>query len=93
MAEHIHIWVVYADEQGVIERDLSLPRGTTAGQALRQARLERERPQLSVGEGDLGVFGRRVTPGHVLHDGDRVEVYRPLKLDPMQARRQRAARR
>lgn len=92
MAEHIDISVVYADERGILERHLEVPRGTTAGQALRQAQLQRERPGLTVGEGDLGVFGRRVSPGHVLRAGDRVEVYRPLTIDPMQARRQRAAR-
>ena len=38
----------------------------------------------------LGVFGERVDDSYCLRPGDRVEIYRPLKLDPMTARRQRA---
>lgn len=40
-----------------------------------------------------GIFGRRVTMDTRLADGDRVEIYRPLKLDPKEARRARARRR
>ena len=36
------------------------------------------------------VFGERVAPDAVLHDGDRVELLRPLLVDPKEARRRRA---
>jgi putative ubiquitin-RnfH superfamily antitoxin RatB of RatAB toxin-antitoxin module len=39
-----------------------------------------------------GIFGKRVTMDTRLADGDRVEIYRPLKLDPKEARRRRARR-
>lgn len=38
-----------------------------------------------------GIFGRVAAPGTRLSDGDRVEIYRPLVLDPKEARRRRAA--
>lgn len=38
----------------------------------------------------VGIFGRRATPDDLLADGDRVEVYRPLRADPKEARRRRA---
>lgn len=38
-----------------------------------------------------GVFGRVAAPDTPLRDGDRVEIYRPLALDPKEARRRRAA--
>lgn len=38
------------------------------------------------------VHGERATPARVLHDGDRVELLRPLQADPKDARRRRAAR-
>ncbi len=38
----------------------------------------------------VGIFGRRVAPDDPLADGDRVEVYRPLRADPKEARRRRA---
>jgi putative ubiquitin-RnfH superfamily antitoxin RatB of RatAB toxin-antitoxin module len=38
----------------------------------------------------VGIFGRRAAPEDRLADGDRVEVYRPLRADPKEARRRRA---
>lgn len=38
----------------------------------------------------FGIFGKRAALGHRLADGDRVEVYRPLEVDPKEARRKRA---
>ena len=48
--------------------------------ALRDARL------------GFAVFGRRVEPADVLSEGDRIEVLRPLEIDPKEARRLRALR-
>jgi len=38
----------------------------------------------------LGIFGQRVSADHLLTAGDRVEIYRPLLIDPKESRRQRA---
>jgi putative ubiquitin-RnfH superfamily antitoxin RatB of RatAB toxin-antitoxin module len=38
----------------------------------------------------VGIFGKRVQLDHRLSEGDRVEIYRPLAMDPKDARRQRA---
>lgn len=40
----------------------------------------------------LGIFGKKVPPGTPVRDGDRVEVYRPLRADPKSARRAKASR-
>jgi putative ubiquitin-RnfH superfamily antitoxin RatB of RatAB toxin-antitoxin module len=37
----------------------------------------------------LGIWGRKVGLSHVLRNQDRVEVYRPLRVDPKVARRER----
>jgi sulfur carrier protein len=44
---------------------------------------------LEVGACSLGVWNKPVTLDTVLHDLDRIEVYRPLKVDPKVARRER----
>jgi putative ubiquitin-RnfH superfamily antitoxin RatB of RatAB toxin-antitoxin module len=36
-----------------------------------------------------GIWGRKVPLSHVLKDGDRLEIYRPLRVDPKLARKQR----
>jgi hypothetical protein len=38
----------------------------------------------------IGIWGRACAPGTLLADGDRVEIYRPLTMDPNEARRLRA---
>ncbi|MDE2400975.1 MAG: RnfH family protein [Burkholderiales bacterium] len=73
---------------------LIVPVGTSLQQALLTSGLFDRVAGLSVGairSGDLavGVWGRRSTLGHILHEGDRVEVYRALKVDPKEARRLR----
>lgn len=85
----IHVEVVYAGTQ-VIRRALVLPSGTTALQAVEAADVIALLPKGAFDPQRLGVFAQRVGPQHVLHDGDRVEIYRPLALDPMQSRRRRA---
>jgi putative ubiquitin-RnfH superfamily antitoxin RatB of RatAB toxin-antitoxin module len=40
----------------------------------------------------LAVFGVAATAATTLHEGDRIELLRPLQLDPKQARRLRAER-
>lgn len=44
------------------------------------------------GATDVGIWGKKVALTRVLCEGDRVEVYRPLRVDPKVARRERFAR-
>ena len=90
MAE-IGIEVAYAGPEGQAVLTLSVPAGSTAWQAAQSAV-----PSLPAGvvpdPSRIGIFTRKVTPDRVLEEGDRVEIYRPLVLDPMEARRRRALR-
>ena len=74
---------------------LEVPQGTTASEAVLKADLPGLFPEVApevFGHATLGVFGKALkTPSqHVLCDGERVEVYRPLKIDPKAARLARA---
>ncbi|MCM2311938.1 MAG: RnfH family protein [Steroidobacteraceae bacterium] len=82
--------VVYAlpDHQRVVR--VPLRQGLTAIEAVREADLAAEFPELAAGDPVLGIYGRRVEGTQVLCDGDRVEIYRPLRFDPREARRQAA---
>ncbi|MDW5376137.1 RnfH family protein [Halomonas sp. HP20-15] len=76
---------------------LRVAAGTTAREAVRKADLARffpELPESTFTQAALGIFGKtlREPQAHILQPGDRVEVYRPLLIDPKQARRQRADR-
>jgi putative ubiquitin-RnfH superfamily antitoxin RatB of RatAB toxin-antitoxin module len=85
----IVVEVVYAGETH-ISRKLRLPAGSTALQAVEASGLAELVPAGAFDPQRLGIFARRVSPDQVLRSGDRVEIYRPLLLDPMTARRQRA---
>ncbi|MBC7918899.1 MAG: RnfH family protein [Rhodoferax sp.] len=89
----IHVEVVYAGAHRSVQRvALELPAGSTAEQALQRSNLVSNltTPQRLMLE--VGVWGRKVAAGHVLRDRDRVELYRPLTVDPKVARRERFAR-
>ena len=86
----IAVEVVYATAHQQLLRRLNLPIGSTVIQAVEQSGLLQAMPETDFDPSRLGVFSRRVTPDHLLQDGDRVEIYRPLTLDPKDARRRRA---
>ena len=64
---------------------LELPAGATLRDALKSCGFEVDLEKQAV-----GVFGKRGRLDHPLAEGDRVEIYRPLALDPKEARRRRA---
>ncbi len=73
---------------------LRLPAGSTLAVALHEAGVWQwpgmPRPDQAAEQGwSVGVWGRKEALSHVLRDGDRVEVVRPLKVDPKEARRVR----
>lgn len=74
------------------ERELQVTEGCTAGMAVQQSGMLQDIPQAVVDSLSLGVWGRRVAGNHVLRPGDRVELYRPLLVDPKVARRERFAK-
>jgi putative ubiquitin-RnfH superfamily antitoxin RatB of RatAB toxin-antitoxin module len=82
------IEVVFARAEAADSVTVSLSPGATVRDAVLASGL-------LGGETDLekkafGVFGKRAALDHRLADGDRVEIYRPLAMDPKEARRRRA---
>ena len=62
--------------------------GTTLAQAVLASGLL-QRHALDLQALQLGIWGRLKEPGTVLRERDRIEIYRPLLVDPKEARRQR----
>jgi len=86
----ITVEVVCATAARQLLHRLTLPAGSTVIQAVEQSGILQAMPEVDFDVSRLGVFSRRVAPDDVLQDGDRVEIYRPLTLDPKDARRRRA---
>lgn len=76
-----------------VEVDVWVRPGATAQEALVASGLLERFAGAGLGRQAVGVWGRPCAPDTRLRPGDRVELYRPLALDPMEARRLRAARR
>lgn len=76
----------------VRELVVNLPPGTTVAQALTQSGFLAPYPDLDVSKADVGIWGRKAGLQTVLSADDRVEIYRPLTVDPKVARRERFAR-
>ncbi len=92
-AASIAITVVFsAASRSVHETVLNVPNGCLAADALVLAAPQWGINATQLQALDLGVWGKRVPAQHVLRDGDRLEIYRALTVDPKVARRERFVR-
>lgn len=84
--------VAYArpDKQEIVP--VKVPEGATAMEAVRLSGIVAIFPEIDAEAIDMGVFGKSIKSpaSHQLREGDRVELYRPLQIDPKQARLNRA---
>ncbi|MCB1777973.1 MAG: RnfH family protein [Candidatus Competibacteraceae bacterium] len=87
----IRVEVAYAqpDRQLIIPVDVS--EGATLEQAIIQARIQEQFPEIALQTAKIGVFGKLSKPSAIARAGDRIEIYRPLLADPKEVRKKRAA--
>ncbi len=72
------------------EWTIEIAEPATAHDAIRSSGLAERFPEIDVEASAIGIWGRACGPDALLKDGDRVELYRPLAMDPNEARRLRA---
>ncbi len=88
----LSVTVVYAPAaREVQEVSLELPAPSTVLQALQRSGLLASYPEIDHLHTAVGVWGRKAPWDQLVRDNDRVEVYRPLRVDPKVARRERFA--
>lgn len=92
MTEEISVEVVFAAPEGQLLERVILSAGATVGDAIRRSGIQARFPERDLDALDTGIWGRVAARQQVLCDGDRVELYRPLQVDPRDARRQLAAK-
>lgn len=91
-SESIRVSVLYAlpDRQSIV--NLRVPQGTCVQVAVELSGLLRRFPEAAANPLNYAIFSRLVPGADVLREGDRVEILRPLLIDPKENRRQAAAR-
>ena len=92
MPEEILVEVVYAlpEEQVIIS--IKVPTKFNVKQAIEKSGIQIKFPSIDLSKNKVGIFGKKTTLDHVLKNRDRIEIYRPLILDPKEMRRKRAAK-
>lgn len=85
----VKVELVYIPAEGeAVHLHLSLEAGATVAKALEVSGLFVTNPETR--DMRVGIFAKQVSLDKLLKSGDRIEVYRPLTLDPMEKRRAKA---
>ena len=92
MAASKNITVAYAKPEEQVEIDVSVASHANVAIAIRSSGVLQLFSELKLESLSVGIHGKRAALDTPLSPGDRVEIYRPLEIDPMEARRQRARR-
>ncbi|EKD74836.1 MAG: hypothetical protein ACD_44C00319G0001 [uncultured bacterium] len=89
MEKKIQIEIVYAlaDKQTLLTLEVSPT--STAKQALEDSGILKIHPEICLDKSPIGIFGKKIKLSDLLKPGDRLEIYRPLQIDPKKARKLR----
>ncbi|MFW5444317.1 MAG: RnfH family protein [Methylococcaceae bacterium] len=82
--------VAYAVSGKQVVIDVQLVNGASVQQAINESGILILCPEIDQAEMNVGVFGKACGLEKIIEQGDRVEIYRPLLQNPMDARRNRA---
>jgi putative ubiquitin-RnfH superfamily antitoxin RatB of RatAB toxin-antitoxin module len=81
----VEVAFALADRQELLV--IELPDGSTVGEAIDKSGLARQFPDVDFETLQAGVWGKPAARDQAVKAGDRVEIYRPLEMDPRDARR------
>jgi putative ubiquitin-RnfH superfamily antitoxin RatB of RatAB toxin-antitoxin module len=85
----VELVLATADRQVLLTVDVDA--GASVADVIAVSGIESQFPALAVNEMPAGIWGRQVPRETAVRQGDRIELYRPLEIDPREARRQRAS--
>jgi putative ubiquitin-RnfH superfamily antitoxin RatB of RatAB toxin-antitoxin module len=90
MADLIQVEVAYASAERQEIIALSVEVGCDIEEAIVLSGILQRFPEIDLTQQSVGIFSKKRALTDELHTGDRVEIYRPLTIDPKDARRARA---
>ena len=86
----MQVEVVFALAEQQVLKAVELSDGATVADAIDASCIAQQFPSADLEKLQAGVWGKPVARTCAVRDGDRVELYRPLEMDPREARRLRA---
>jgi len=84
------VTVCYATPQKQVELSVEVEDNSTVARAIRRSGVCDLFPEVQLGTAIVGIHSKKVALDAPLREGDRIEIYRPLVIDPKQARLLRA---
>ena len=90
MPKEIMVEVAYAIPEEQVIITIKVPTIFNVQQAIEKSGIQKKFPSIDLSKNKVGIFGKKTTLDHPLNDRDRIEIYRPLILDPKEMRRKRA---
>lgn len=82
--------IVYASFSSQMTISIQVPQGTTVKEAIDQSGILDHMKEIDLKIQAVGIFSRPVHLSDKVSHHDRIEIYRPLKIDPKEARKLRA---
>ena len=83
----IEIAFANAKEQCIL--GLKVPEGSTVYEAITASGIQNQFSDIDFKHMPVGIFSRKASFNDVVQDGDRIEIYRPLTIDPKERRREK----
>lgn len=86
----IAVIVCYATPEKQVQIALSVEESSTVELAIRRSKIVEQFPEIKFATIKVGIFSQPVKLDSNLQAGDRIEIYRPLTIDPKELRRLKA---
>jgi uncharacterized protein len=90
MMGKIDVVVAYAKPEKQVELFIQVEANCTVALAIRRSGILKQFPEIDFPNIEVGIFSKKVALDASLKNGDRIEIYRPLVIDPKQSRRLRS---
>jgi len=86
----VNVEVAYATSEQQLILSVKVEEGCTVDKAIALSEIVTRFPEIDLTKNKVGIFSQICSLNKLLQENDRVEIYRDLALNPMEARRQRA---
>lgn len=90
-SDMFEVIVAWAVDQHAVMRPVRVAPGTTVEQAIVASGLLEEIAEIDLAVNPVGIYGKKKPLDTIVRPLDRIEIYRPLRADPKESRRRRAA--